>query len=262
MYAFYKLKKSQVKKACQNRLFITTNVSSNIWKDKTNNMPTKYRPFCITPHHTKLETYCTWRLFFLSSFTNCKRETVVFITQIWCSQPWYKGKKPYFTIKQNLPPDEPHGVAPSSKTLKASGMVNLKQRREATGISEKSEKVIANVKYKYASTQGSYESAWNKWASWCKLRQIDLFWCLKLITTFLVNLFKSKLEHRILNCYSSVISAFHDNWNSVSVEKHPLKKRIRNSCTPTPQCKLVLDIKQVLTYLENDPLNNQLSLNF
>ena len=48
------------------------------------------------------------------------------------------------------------------------------------GISEKSEKVIANVKYKYASTQGSYESAWNKWASWCKLRQIDLFWCCKI----------------------------------------------------------------------------------
>ena len=65
-------------------------------------------------------------------------------------------------MKQNLPPDEPHGVAPSSKTLKGSSMVNFKQQREATGISEKSEKLIANVKYKYASTQCRYESAWNK----------------------------------------------------------------------------------------------------
>ena len=93
--------------------------------------------------------------------------------------------------------------------------------------------------------------------NWDKL---IFFGAVKLITNFLVNLFKSKLEHRILNCFSSMISAFHDDWNSVSVGKHHLRKRIRNSCIPTPQCKLVLDIKQALTYLEKDPLNNQLSL--
>ena len=126
---------------------------------------------------------------------------------------------------------------------------NLKRSSQMSSTSTQVRRIVTN-------RPGISELAGVNWG------KLIFFGAVKLITTFLVNLFKSKLEHRILNCYSSVISAFHDNWNSVSVEKHPLKKRIRNSCTPTPQCKLVLDIKQVLTYLENDPLNNQLSLNF
>lgn len=126
---------------------------------------------------------------------------------------------------------------------------NLKRSSQMSSTSTQVRRIVTN-------RPGISELAGVNWG------KLIFFGAVKLITTFLVNLFKSKLEHRILNCYSSVISAFHDNWNSVSVEKHPLKKRIRNSCTPTPQCKLVLDIKQALTYLENDPLNNQLSLNF
>ena len=38
-------------------------------------------------------------------------------------------------------------------------------------------------------------------------------------------------------------------------------KGICNSCTQTPRYKLVWDIKQALTYLNNYPLNNELSLN-
>ena len=55
-------------------------------------------------------------------------------------------------------------------------MVKLKQRMEAAGISKKAEKLITDVKLKYTSTQGRYESARNKWPSWRTLRQIDLFW--------------------------------------------------------------------------------------
>ena len=55
-------------------------------------------------------------------------------------------KKPHFTTKQNLPTDKPESVAPFSKELKASGMINFKQRMEAIVTSEKATKLITNVK--------------------------------------------------------------------------------------------------------------------
>ena len=91
-----------------------------------------------------------------------------------------EDKKFHFTIKQNLPPYVPDRVVPSSKKLKDSGIVKLKQRMEAAGIPKKAEKLITNVKLKYTSTQGRYESARNKWPSWRTLRQIDLFWYCKI----------------------------------------------------------------------------------
>ena len=71
-------------------------------------------------------------------------------------------KKPNFTTKQNLPPYEPDRFVPFSKELKASGMVNFKQRMEAPGISEKAAEPIKNIRCKNASTKGCYKSAWNK----------------------------------------------------------------------------------------------------
>ena len=57
--------------------------------------------------------------------------------------------------------------------LKSSGMVNFKQRMETKGISEKTEKLIANARR--VVTQTRYKSAWNKWVSWCAQRQINPF---------------------------------------------------------------------------------------
>ena len=63
------------------------NVCPNIWKDNANNGPTKYRSFCVTPYHTKLEAHYTALDIcskdgdmcspFLCSFTNCEKETVL-----------------------------------------------------------------------------------------------------------------------------------------------------------------------------------------
>ena len=244
---------------CRNRLFITTNVFSNIWKYKTNNGPTKYRPFCVTPHHTTLKPYSTARLSFLSSFTNCKRETVYLITPIWRSQPWFYKNLILQWSKISLLMNHMGSHHPlrhlkvavwlisNNKGKQQEYLRNLKSSSQMSSTSTQVRSVVTN-------RPGISKVAGVNWD------KLIVFGAVKLITNFLVNLFKSKLEHRILNCFSPMISAFHDDWNSVSVGKHHLRKRIRNSCIPTPQCKLVLDIKQALTYLEKDPLNNQLGL--
>ena len=80
-------------------------------------------------------------------------------------------------------------------------MINFKQRMEAEGISEKAAKLITNARR--AGTQARYESAWNKWVSWCAPRQIDPFRCsVKHVTNFLADLFETGLEYRTLNSYT------------------------------------------------------------
>ena len=105
--------------------------------------------------------------------------------------------------------------------LKSSGMVNFKQRMEAKGISEKTEKLIANARR--VVTQTRYKPAWNKWVSWCAQRQINPFWCsVKFVTNFLANLFETELDYCTLNSYRSAMSAFHNNGDSVTTGRHPL----------------------------------------
>ena len=92
---------------------------------------------------------------------------------------------------------------------------------EAERISEKAAKLITNARR--AGTKARYESAWNKWVSWCTQRQTDPFRCsVKFVTNFLADLFETGLEYRTLNSYRSAISAFHENGNSVPTGRYPL----------------------------------------
>ena len=59
------------------------------------------------------------------------------------------------------------------RKLKNSGMVNSKQQMEAEIISGKAASLITNATR--AGTQARYESAWNKWVSWCTQRKIKPF---------------------------------------------------------------------------------------
>ena len=54
-------------------------------------------------------------------------------------------------------------------------------------------------------------------------RQIHFFRCsIKSVTYFLADLFETGLEYRTLNFYRSIISAFHENGNSVPTGRHSL----------------------------------------
>ena len=182
--------------------------------------------------------------------------------------PWAlenEHKKSDLTSKQKHPSDKPSRVnSPALRIGKfqTSGMVNFKQRMEAEGISEKVAKLIANPRR--AGTQARYKSAWNKWVSWCTLRQIDPFRCsVKFVTNF-IDLFVTRLEYRTLNSYRSAISAFHDNGDSVPTGRHPLvtsvMKGIGNSRPLSLRYNFIWDIEQVLKHITSLPPNNKLSL--
>ena len=54
-------------------------------------------------------------------------------------------------------------------------------------------------------------------------KQIHFFRCFaKSVTYFLADLFETGLEYRTLNFYRSIISAFHENGNSVPTGRHSL----------------------------------------
>ena len=180
--------------------------------------------------------------------------------------PWAlanEHKKSDLTSKQHpsVKPSRVNSPALRIGKFQTSGMVNFKQRMEAEGISEKAAKLIANPRRAY--TQARYRSAWNKWVSWCTLRQIDPFRCsVKFVTNF-IDLFETRLEYRTLNSCRSAISAFHDNGDSVPTGRHPLVtcyEGIGNSRPLSLRYNFIWNIEQVLKHITSLPPNNKLSL--
>ena len=210
-------------------------------------MSWKLDPFCMAVDalQHKMDTYVP--LCFSPIFSNRKSFKENPIRQSYCDSHHSnmtaatliplvlenEHKKSDLTSNQKHPSDGPSRInSPAHRIgeLKTSGMFNFKQSMEAEGIFGKAAKLIAYARR--AGTQAHYESAWNKWGSWCTHRQIDPFRCsVKFVTNSLADLFETGLEYR-----TSVIFAFHNNGDSVPTGRHPLvtslMKGIGNSRPP------------------------------
>ena len=206
----------------------------------------------------QLPWYMSWKLdpFWQSKWMPCNKNGQI------CShiRSYFQPRTPFSWTLKGQPSRATHRI----RELKTSGMVNFKQQMEADGISEKAEKLITNARRQ--GTQARYESAWNKWVSWCTQRQIDPFWCsVKFVANFLADLFETGLEYRTLNSYRSSISAFHKTGHSILTGRHPLvtplMKETGNSRPPTPRYNFIWNKEQVLKYISSLPPNSKLSLN-
>ena len=114
------------------------------------------------------------------------------------------------------------------------------------GISSSATKLIS-ISRKPGSIAG-YESAWNKWVSWCCWQQIDLV-CAPLsgILNYLSKLFEQGLQYRTINSHRSAILAYHDYVDGKPAGKHPrvcdLLTGVFNQRPPQPCNTIVWDVE-------------------
>ena len=90
---------------------------------------------------------------------------------------------------------------------------------EIEGISSSATKLIS-MSRRPGSIAG-YESAWNKWVSWCCQQQIDPV-CAPLsgILNYLSTFFEKGLQYRAINSHCSAISGYHNYVDGKPVGKY------------------------------------------
>ena len=141
-------------------------------------------------------------------------------------------------------------------------MTGVSKNLSSEGISERPIDLISNSRRQ--GSQSNYESAWQKWISWCHGKQTDpISNKLSFVLDFLADLFHAGLEYSTINTHRSSISAFHDPIEGFSVGKHPkvcnLLTGVFNKRPPKPKYCFVWDVETVLKYLKCLPPNDLLS---
>ena len=207
-----------------------------------------YVPLCFSPifsNRESLKENPRGESYFNSHYSNMEVATLVPLALE------NEHKKSDLTSSQEEPSHEPSRVnSPTHRIgkLKTSGVVNFKQRMVPEG---QVHKLVTNQPgiSGLAGVQ----------------RQIHFFRCsIKSVTYFLADLFETGLEYRTLNFYRSIISAFHENGNSVPTGRHSLvfflMKGIGYSLPLTTWYNFIWDIEQVLNYISSLPPNSKLSL--
>ena len=163
-------------------------------------------------------------------------------------------------------PNEPITKSPGRRTYscksqvpKVNGAENYRNTLEIEGISSSAAKLIS-MSRRPGST-ADYESAWNKWVSWCCRQQIDPVSApLSGILNYLSTLFEKGLQYRTINSHRSAISAYHDHVDGKPVGKHlrvsPLLTGVFNQRPPQPRYTFVWDVEIVFVYLKTNMSDN------
>ena len=156
-------------------------------------------------------------------------------------------------------PPKPITKSPGRKTSSCENQVSGWKNLEIEGISSSAAKLIS-LSRRSASIAG-YESAWNKWVSWCCRQQTNPV-CAPLsgILNYLSTLFEKGPQYRTINSHHSAISAYHDHVDGKPVGKHPracaLLTGILNQRSPQPRYTFVWDVETVLLYLKTKTSDN------
>ena len=139
----------------------------------------------------------------------------------------------------------------------------VRQSLQARGISGDAAKLILAAWRPV--TNSVYNSAWNKWHSWCDERKIDSF-CPTLanITAFLAHSFDKGLEYRTINTYRSALSGVLPPIEGFPVGQHPLVVRllkgILNLRPALPRYQQAWDVNVAVDFLRSLPANEALPL--
>ena len=203
--------------------------------------------------------------------TQEEKVTSILITPTWKSQPWYPWllkmsiKNPtLLPAKKNLlmnPQGSTHPLIESGSLRLAAWLISSNgwRQREYLKRLQSSSQVPEGQVHKLVTNQPGISGLAGV------QRQIHFFRCsIKSVTYFLADLFETGLEYRTLNFYRSIISAFHENGNSVPTGRHSLvfflMKGIGYSLPLTTWYNFIWDIEQVLNYISSLPPNSKLSL--
>ena len=131
------------------------------------------------------------------------------------------------------------------------------------GVSKLAATFISNLKR--SGSISNYQSAWQKWASWCYEREVNPFTSdIIEILNFLTFLYEKGYEYSSVNSHRSVISAYHVHIHNNSTGQYPsvctLMTGIFNNRPHKPRYTFVWDIEKVLNYLSKLPDNLSLPI--
>ena len=174
-------------------------------------------------------------------------------------QPHYAASKGTTSFKSMGTNSSPVG----KQNIKTSSMAHFREELQSSGISKSASRLI--VCARTSGTRSNYNTAWEKFSSWCDQQEIDQFHCsINYVLNFLAHLFDTKKEYRTINNYRSAISAVHEPIDDLPVGQHPrvkaLLKGISKERPPLLKYSSVWDVGQVLQYMKSTmPNNNELT---
>jgi len=139
------------------------------------------------------------------------------------------------------------------------GMGGFRDTLLSRGVSERAANLITASRRE--STNATYSSAWNKWASWCSEKQADPFRCnINVVLDYLASLFEKGYEYSTVCFHRSAISAFHEKIDGKSVGEHPdvslLVTGVFNKRPPQPRYNFIWDVQKVIDYIKSNLTEN------
>ena len=194
------------------------NASSSMFHASTlNHQVPKYFSWTLDPQAVGMDAFSVnWNkglLYIFPPFSliqKCRQKiiedkaTVLFITPVWQSRPWYPMLLNLLYDRPLLLPHNPQILKlPWSQTvhpLFQNRKFHLAFVRRSFKDKKFSERVckILQASWKL-STEKQYQSAWKQFFSWCSQRSCDPFSCsLNIILDYLVDLFYKGLEYRTI----------------------------------------------------------------
>ena len=151
----------------------------------------------------------------------------------------------------------------SIRSPQAGRLESLTERLSAKGISQQASALISAGWSK--GTNKSYQSAWNKWQSWCLQRNLDpLSAPVSTLVNFLTHQFEEGLQHRSINAIRSAVSVTHDQVDGTPIGQHPVVSRlmrgIYNSRPPTPKYVTTWKVSSMTSCIRSWGQNSSLSM--
>ena len=142
-------------------------------------------------------------------------------------------------------------------------MEAIRGRFEAIGLSENVKNLLFGSFRD--GTNRSYESAWNKWVSWCCEREITpISASLSQFLEYLSWMYENKYEYRTINVHRSAISSVLPPLDGAPIGQNflvsKLMKGIYNKIPPQPRYQNIWDLDKVLSFIDTLDTDDNLSL--
>lgn len=162
-------------------------------------------------------------------------------------------------------PISSEGESPISpeRNIVSSRVESLRVSYKTKGFSKQVEELLLGSWRK--GTTSAYNSAWQKWSSWCDKRQINPFSApLASVLDFLAWMHHKNYEYRTINVHRSAISSVLPFIDGVPVGQSPVVKQLLKGILlknpPQPRYQFSWDLDIVLRFLLSLPCNKKMEL--
>ncbi|XP_071496008.1 uncharacterized protein [Diadema antillarum] len=161
------------------------------------------------------------------------------------------------------PREEPRPTPPPTNEPSVSRLGALRQRWQATGISQHAAKLLSSSWRD--NTNKQYEGAWRQWHRWCSEQPCDLFNpSIENVVNFLSYQHSLNKTYSTINSYRSALSSILPKIEGYDIGKHPLVVRLMKGVfdfdPPEPKYNKTWDVAIVLNHFVSLQDNHELSL--